>query len=242
MNSFDCGLTDNFALPTVQDDIKKVNRNASLRSLLNSKTLKRYFSKVEGSDVCVGFCGVHSIFGHEFLFSDKDEKEQQTYLVDRYMDIVRYLVGEEKSVKDIFPRSGSRAHVSLDSLKKLIIPFVTRGLELPRTLWLSDGMLCDYAANVGFLVYEFTDKGNKLVGKKVHERMNTDMIWILQLSSAGDGLFDSYRFVKGLDQAEVLELMKFFQSPKKVKRKRKTYSDDEDYCPEGAKKKKKKKK
>jgi hypothetical protein len=237
MNSFDCGLTDNFA-STVQDDIKKVNQNASLRSLLNSKTLKRYFSKVEGSDACVGFCGVHAIFGHEFLYLDKDEKEQDTYLVDRYMDIVSFLVGEEKSVRDIFPRSGSRAH-SLDSLKDLIIPFVTQGHELPQTLWLSDGMLCDYAEHVDLIVYEFTDKGNKLVGKKVHERMNTDNIWILEVSSAGDGHFDSYKFAKGLEQAEVLELMRFFQTPKKVKRKGKTYSDDEDYCPEGAKKKKK---
>jgi hypothetical protein len=223
----------------VQDDIKNVNPNASLRSLLNSKTLKRYFSKVEGGDACVGFCGVHAIFGHEFLYLDKDEKEQQTYLVDRYMDIVKYLVGEEKSLRDIFPRSGNRAHVSLDSLRKCIIPFVTQGLELPRTLWLTDGMLCDFAAHVDLLVYEFTDKGTRLVGKKVHERMNTDKIWILEVSSAGDGHFDSYKFVKGLEQAKVLELMRFFQRPKKVKRKRKTYSDDEDYCPERAKKKKK---
>jgi hypothetical protein len=241
MKYFYCGLTANFAL-TVQDAIKTLNTNVSLASLLKSKTLKRFFTKVDGSDACVGFCGVHALFGHDVLFRDKDEKEQQTYLVERYMDIVRYLVCEEKSLRDIFPRFGNRDVSSMDSLKKFIFPYVAQGLELPRTLWLSDGMLCDYAAHVNLIAYEFTDKETRLVGKKVHERMNTDNIWILHVSSAGDGHFDSYKFVESLEQAEVLELMQFFQRPKKVKMKRKQkYSDDEDYFPERAKKKRKKK-
>jgi hypothetical protein len=98
-------------------------------------------------------------------------------------------MGVEKRVSDIFPRFQDRdTVVSVDTLKDYIGPFVTEDKELPHTLWVSEAILCDYASNVNYNVYQSIHRQPKpnLLGKspRTHEHIITTFIFPKRIPSA----------------------------------------------------------